>query len=599
MKRIGLGILLLAVASGCGSEAPVGQLEPGLDASEAEPPDASEVEPPDASVEPPDASVEPPDAGPTNHAPQLTAPEDLTLVEDEARDVELSAVDVDGDTLAFALETAPAWATLTGQTIRLAPAVGAAGEHTITVTVSDGELTDSKNFEVTVLPAAPELSGIGQRTDAAPGSPEVAAGVEVDAVPVLVATVANHPSGEKVRLEAEIVPASESFTGNASVQGELATPGELVLAPAPLRVGSWKWRLRAVDETGYASAWQAFADGNAAFVLRTRTLSGSVEIAGGAAFTRTASVSIAIQATQSEGATLTRMRLSTDGTAYTGWEDVARTRGFLFEGANGVKTIHVEVEDSLGNRAVLSDDIVLDRTPPQGAITINGGADYAPAREVTLTVTATDANGIAEVCFGEDGATWTGCGPLAPTAPFTFGGGDGLRTVKARLVDAAGNTTIVEDSVSLDTAAPTASLSINEGAQFTISRAVTLALTADDATSGVDSVRFSNDGANWSAWSPPAATQTWTLSTGDGAKKVHAQVRDRAGHEASVQASNHAGRDRPDADEFLDQPGRGVRQHAEGHGRQRRLRRQRERARGDLHRCRQPADELPAVREGA
>ncbi len=59
---------------------------------------------------------------------------------------------------------------------------------------------------------------------------------------------------------------------------------------------------------------------------------------------------------------------------------------------------------------------------------------------------------------------------------------------------------------------------------------VTLALDANDPVSGVEKMRFSNDGATWTPWETApgyAVTYPWTLSAGgDGARTVYAQFRD-------------------------------------------------------------------------
>ncbi|MGI5861918.1 MAG: Ig-like domain-containing protein [Myxococcales bacterium] len=308
------------------------------------------------------------DAG-LNHGPQLAELADLTMVEGETRAITLSATDEDDDALTFALTAGPSWASLSDDTLTLAPTAGTAGEHNFTVEVSDGALSDSKSFKVIVELAAPVLSGLDQRAGTASGSPSVSPGAEVSALPFLHATVANLPSGEQVRLEAEVVLQSAAFSGTPSVRGELAAPGELLLALEPLRAGTYKWQMRAVDVAGNASDWLAFAQGGAAFTLLPQTLEGSLEIAGGADFTNSTSVSLAISATPAPGATLERMRFSTDGVAYTGWESFQATRAFLIAPATeGLKSIFVQLEDSLGNTGTFSDQITLDTTAPQGSL---------------------------------------------------------------------------------------------------------------------------------------------------------------------------------------------------------------------------------------
>ena len=83
--------------------------------------------------------------------------------------------------------------------------------------------------------------------------------------------------------------------------------------------------------------------------------------------------------------------------------------------------------------------------------------------------------------------------------------------------------------IKLDETAPTGSIVINKGDAFTSSSSITLTLTANDLTSGVSQVRYSNDGV-WDIenWETPSATKAWTLTSGVGTKTVYYQVKDNA-----------------------------------------------------------------------
>jgi hypothetical protein len=63
----------------------------------------------------------------------------------------------------------------------------------------------------------------------------------------------------------------------------------------------------------------------------------------------------------------------------------------------------------------------------------------------------------------------------------------------------------------------------------TATNVVTLRLSAYDLTSGIVSMRFSNDGLSWTSWEAYATTKTWTLQGNNGQKTVHAQFRDNSG----------------------------------------------------------------------
>jgi formylglycine-generating enzyme required for sulfatase activity len=77
---------------------------------------------------------------------------------------------------------------------------------------------------------------------------------------------------------------------------------------------------------------------------------------------------------------------------------------------------------------------------------------------------------------------------------------------------------------------PTGSIVINGNRSTTKLTSVTLTLDWNDADGKSDVVRmrFSNDGANWSAWETLAATKPYSLPPGDGYKTVRVQFLDRA-----------------------------------------------------------------------
>jgi ELWxxDGT repeat protein len=89
--------------------------------------------------------------------------------------------------------------------------------------------------------------------------------------------------------------------------------------------------------------------------------------------------------------------------------------------------------------------------------------------------------------------------------------------------------------VSPDDTPPSGTIVINGDRSATLSAQVTLALTWSDGTgSGVTRMRFSDNGATWSAWEALAATRTYTLPAGDGYKTVRVQYRDKAGNNSAT-----------------------------------------------------------------
>jgi hypothetical protein len=88
----------------------------------------------------------------------------------------------------------------------------------------------------------------------------------------------------------------------------------------------------------------------------------------------------------------------------------------------------------------------------------------------------------------------------------------------------------VLNGIKLDKTVPTGSIIVNGGDASTSSTSVTLTLTANDLTSGVSQVRYSNDGF-WDTenWETPALTRAWTLTSGAGLRTVYCQIKNNAG----------------------------------------------------------------------
>lgn len=93
-----------------------------------------------------------------------------------------------------------------------------------------------------------------------------------------------------------------------------------------------------------------------------------------------------------------------------------------------------------------------------------------------------------------------------------------------------------EQSLTVDTSAPSGSVTIAAGSAGTSSTSVTLTLTTNDNvdSSGQIEMQVSNvsnfAGASWEAF---ASSKNWTLTSGEGTKTVYVRFRDRAGNTSS------------------------------------------------------------------
>ena len=184
-------------------------------------------------------------------------------------------------------------------------------------------------------------------------------------------------------------------------------------------------------------------------------------------------------------------------------------------------------------------------------VTANGGgapqdwtaptteADYADTYSnapLTVTFTATDnagGTGVKQVVYRIDNGTPVTVSGATAQAVVPAPGdhsNDGAHTVHYYAVDNAGNmepdNTV---SVTIDTVAPTGTMSINNGAASSSSRAVTINSAVSDPLSMT--MQFSLDGGlSWPYSDDYAATSSVTLPGGNGTKTVVAQYSDLAGN---------------------------------------------------------------------
>src|SRR5262249_52796168 len=208
------------------------------------------------------------------------------------------------------------------------------------------------------------------------------------------------------------------------------------------------------------------------------------------------------------------------------------------EGAN--QSVSGTCTDNAGNSASATfSGINIDKTAPTlSGFSINGGAPKTTSTSVTLTsIAATDAggSGVAQMSFSNDGTTWSAWQPYASSASWTLTTGDGSKTVSTRVQDAAGNiSTVRTATITLDTtAASEYGVSINQGALFTNTTAVTLTLAA---RAGTAEMQVSNDGGFVGAqWEPYSAQKAWQITQFGSyviPRVVYARFRDAAGNVA-------------------------------------------------------------------
>jgi Bacterial Ig-like domain/RTX calcium-binding nonapeptide repeat (4 copies)/Haemolysin-type calcium binding protein related domain len=171
-----------------------------------------------------------------------------------------------------------------------------------------------------------------------------------------------------------------------------------------------------------------------------------------------------------------------------------------------------------------------DTTAPQTTIA-SGPSGYVKGTSASFSFSSSEANSTFET--NRDGMGWVANGTTTGKSYSNLS--QGSHTFRVRAIDEAGNIdgTPASRSWFVDSVVPRGTLSINGGNASTLSRSVTLRLSASDPApaSGVASMRFRNGGTStWSSWSAYSTSKSWTLTAGAGTKTVYVQYRDRAGN---------------------------------------------------------------------
>jgi hypothetical protein len=284
------------------------------------------------------------------------------------------------------------------------------------------------------------------------------------------------------------------------------------------------WTLTSGDgpKTVYAQFRDAAGNTSASvsdtITLNTAGLTGSMIINGGAPYTTGLQVTLTLSA---PGAT--QMAISGNGTSWP-WEAYSTTKLWGLDNIQGLKTVYAKFKNAAGTEsAVVTASITLDSRVPTGSIVINNNAGATNNPRVNLGLTAADTgSGLDKMAFSNDGVTFSPPEAIAAAKVWNLATGDGLKTVSVRYTDKAGNAAVFSSTISLDTTAPSGTITINSGAAYTTFTRVTLALNAP----GAIRMRFSNDNSTWSGWIPYVQLDAWDLASGDGLKTVYAQFKD-------------------------------------------------------------------------
>ncbi len=177
------------------------------------------------------------------------------------------------------------------------------------------------------------------------------------------------------------------------------------------------------------------------FVVQESTPpTGSVMVEGGAARTNTLNVLLDLTWGDGDGSGVSGMRFSNNGSTWSPWQKPAMQKAWTLVPGDGVKTVRAQFRDKAGNvSAVYADTILLDQTPPNGAIVINNGGPTTDTLDVVLHLFWVDhGSGVSRMRLSDNGYTWTPWAAAASTKAWTLPGW-GYRTVRVQYIDRTGN----------------------------------------------------------------------------------------------------------------------------------------------------------------
>lgn len=209
------------------------------------------------------------------------------------------------------------------------------------------------------------------------------------------------------------------------------------------------------------------------------------------------------------------------------WGDYANTYTGPFVLTQN-RTISAYATDEAGNKSTTTVGVTnIDPNPLKVTAAINNGALFTSTAQLNLTFND-QGTGATQMRFSNDNEEWSSWENYATSKAYTLPSGDGLKTIYMEFKDAAANVRKISRTITLDTLAPSGTLTINGGAEF--ANAADVALALNDSGTGATMMQFSDNYTDWSDWEPYQAAKQHALSAGDGTKTLYARLKDEAGN---------------------------------------------------------------------
>lgn len=230
-------------------------------------------------------------------------------------------------------------------------------------------------------------------------------------------------------------------------------------------------------------------------------------------------------------------------------DDELDTKGLSYQTpidllADGVRVFNLKAQNSAGNWGeVASFEIWMDRGAPIiGQYSPSKGTIISTDKPAISITVSDDKSGVnpdaitmkinkSSVNAAYDSAAQSVI--YIPSIPLS----EGDNVISLEASDIVGNkTTALVWSFVVDTKGPRGTIIINNEDALTNSVYVNLSISADDATSGVQSTAISNDGVfDTETWEPyRTKKENWQLPAISGTRKVFVKFKDTAGNESQI-----------------------------------------------------------------
>jgi hypothetical protein len=315
------------------------------------------------------------------------------------------------------------------------------------------------------------------------------------------------------------------------------------LAAAPWRPYNTSYALDLGTSDGHHMEWVEVIDAIAGrtqltvanIMLDTTPPTGSIGIEDDSEMALDQNVILSIEVSDATSG-VSHIRLS-NVQSFTGSEEVQPlvTMDWVLLPGEGERRVFLEVTDMVGNRVVLSDDVILHTNRPTGSLSV--ADELVRSRDVTLTLEWTSAVEVAVYDDPEGDLTWQ---PVQKEMVFTLGPGDGIKTIYSKYRDEFLLSSLeVYVTIVLDTSPPLITITEPEANVVVRSIKVTCAGSTSDEN-GIRSIEMRLDDREWKtiflsgSWSLALDLKDW------GDHVIHVRVTDSAGNVATSQTSVRA-----------------------------------------------------------